>query len=371
VRAASALLRARDVRQGGLILGVTLLALAGAAGMPAAGVPEAGSAPSARADEGAPAGGSARAAGRRCRLPNGLRPAGRLRNRFTMLLRIKNFDDVAAYANPDQDEGGLKGRLRRRDVFVINTRRKWATPEREAELVTQLRRSFPCNRIIALNGIARRPRSPGYMLSLADDRRVQGLMLDWESDDWRVAKAIKRKMPTWTTEFRPSRRRIARNLGHLVRKLKRSGRGGKTIGMALVHYTHWNYSKLALTINRRSRRLRRSRRGIQSIQLQKVCQQGARNYGRAIRRLNSGYRHFGLDRRRLAVQISFTNDPIARDSRPVNSVRPRRAARCTRRALRHRGGAVLYWAKPAAVRAMLKRRFLCRLRPPSQGRGAC
>lgn len=307
-----------------------------------------------------------------CRVPNGLSPKGGRRARFTMMLRIKNPGDVAVYADAEVSSGGIKGRLRERDVFVINTRRRVTTPGKQTRMVDLLRESFPCNRIVALNGLSRPAEALGSMLNLLSDPRVHALMLDWEEGDWNVARKATRSTRRWNTKFGPNRRRVRQRLGRLVRRIRGSGRREKHIGLATAHYGGWSYAKLALTLNRRSRRIRRFRQGIQSVQIQKTCQRGSRSYGRTVHLLRRDYRRHGLPTRRLATQISFTNDPIPGDSRPVNDVPPIKAARCTRAALRRRGGgAILYWARPEAVRALVSNTFVCRLRPPPEGRKGC
>ena len=315
---------------------------------------------------------AAAAQGDGCRIPHALSPKGGRRARFTMLLRIKKPGDIAVYANADQQSGGLKGRLRERDIFVINTRRKVATPEKQTQMVNLLRQSFPCNRIVALNGLSRSSESVGSMLSLLEDSRVHALMLDWEEGDWNVARKRTRSMRRWNDKFGANRRRIRQRLGRLVRRIRATGHREKRLGLATVHYGNWSYGKLGVTLNRRSRRIRRFRQGIQSVQVQKICQRGSRKYGRTVRALRREYRRNGIAPRRLGVQISFTDDPIRGDDRPVNDVPPIKAARCTIAALRGRGaGAILYWARPEAIRALVRRTRVCRLRPPPEGRRGC
>src|SRR5262245_38005148 len=213
------------------------------------------------------AGGSASAAPRTaaadgCRVPNALSPPGGRRARFTMLLRIKKPSDVAIYAEPDEGAGGIKGRIAERDVFVINTRRRRATAEKQERMVRRLRARFPCNRIVALNGLTRSADALGSMLNLVDDPSVYALMLVWEENDWNTARKQTPSMGRWTPKFAPNRRRVRRRLGYLVRQIRASDGGEKSIGLATAHYGGWSYGKLALTLNRRSRRIRPSRQGI-------------------------------------------------------------------------------------------------------------
>src|SRR5215207_7972870 len=75
-------------------------------------------------------------------------------DRYTMVIRINAFSDIGAYANSDEASGGLRPRLRDRDVFLINTRFRDSTPESEQKIAAKLRQEFPCNRIFALNGLS-------------------------------------------------------------------------------------------------------------------------------------------------------------------------------------------------------------------------
>ena len=93
--------------------------------------------------------------------PAGLSPSGGpAPQRFTMLIRINQQANVDTYSNFDPATGGLGGYIRQQDVFVINTRYETTTPAVASQLATNLRAAFPCNRIIALNGMKLRPGAP-------------------------------------------------------------------------------------------------------------------------------------------------------------------------------------------------------------------
>src|SRR4051812_31065123 len=51
--------------------------------------------------------------------PFGLAPAGSSAARFTMMIRINTQGNVDTYTKPD---GGMGGRIRPQDIFVLNTR---------------------------------------------------------------------------------------------------------------------------------------------------------------------------------------------------------------------------------------------------------
>ncbi|MGZ5358033.1 MAG: hypothetical protein ACXWF9_03475, partial [Solirubrobacterales bacterium] len=112
--------------------------------------------------------------------PAGLSPSGGpAPQRFTMLIRINQQTNVDTYSNFDPATGGLGGYLRQQDIFVINTRYETTTPAVASQLATNLRTAFPCNRIVALNGMKLDPALPEYALSLADHPAVWALMTDF------------------------------------------------------------------------------------------------------------------------------------------------------------------------------------------------
>src|SRR4029453_14185968 len=90
-------------------------------------------------------------------LPEGLSPTGSGPTRFTMMIRINTKGNADTYTKPD---GGMGGRIRPQDIFVLNTRFEGSdnfpavTPRVGARLAKDLHNTFPCNRIIALHGRA-------------------------------------------------------------------------------------------------------------------------------------------------------------------------------------------------------------------------
>src|SRR5215468_9629810 len=98
-------------------------------------------------------------------LPRGLSPASSGPQGFTMLIRINTQGNVDTYTKPD---GGMGGRIRPQDIFVLNTRFAGSgsfpamTPTVAATLTSELRAAFPCNRIINLTGLGFNPSTQGY-----------------------------------------------------------------------------------------------------------------------------------------------------------------------------------------------------------------
>src|SRR3954453_4820882 len=110
-----------------------------------------------------------------CVQPRGLSPSASGPAKFTMLIRINTQGNVDTYTKP---EGGMGGRIRPQDVFVLNTRFTGSgqfpamTPDVAAQLAAELRATFPCNRIIALNGLSLTPDTAGWAFTGIDDPNV-------------------------------------------------------------------------------------------------------------------------------------------------------------------------------------------------------
>ena len=152
-------------------------------------------------------------------------------DRFTMMIRINTLKDIEVYANSDEFSGGLKPRIRDRDIFLINTRFKDTDAATEQDIATRLRKNFPCNRIYALNGLAYNAYSEGYMFALLNAPEVSALLLDWEKLDWDVARASDAGTPTWIdSPFYSMLPRLKGRLSVLANGIAASGTG-KRIGL--------------------------------------------------------------------------------------------------------------------------------------------
>ena len=260
--------------------------------------------------------------------------------------------------------GGLADHVRPNDIFVINTRFQnhagTSNPAVASQLADRLRQSFPCNRIIALNGLGAnqpsrgtcsRSRTPAYMRycsigspttelaralnpGLPDgpmfpprDPAGWGLVARTEPDSCRTQP---------TDQGRPRSPRPPRL------ELRPPGPDGR----------------------RPNRRLGRGNTGPQSVQTQQACMFGPGRFGRRARGLLRSYKFkyvkrkrvrngklrrvrvrkkFGRkgrpDARNLALQISFSNTPnppipcrCETSPRTLRTLR-RRGARARRRRL--------------------------------------
>jgi hypothetical protein len=311
-------------------------------------------------------------------------------DRFTMVIRINTLKDIEVYANSDEYSGGLKSRIRDRDIFLINTRFKDTDAATEQAIATRLRKNFPCNRIYALNGLAYNAYSEGYMFSLLNAPEVQALLLDWEKLDWDVARASDPGTPPWVdSPFYSMLPRLKGRLSVLANTVAASGTG-KRIGLVPFARSDWNLGIMARTIDRQAARIVPGGRGFQSSQTQKACQSGGglgmqsttktlltqykqanfkkvkRGKGKkatvTVKRLKPRTQKLNL-----GVQISFTSTPDPGHPDPVKSVGPSTAAQCTSYALFQKAGAILYWARPQDMDALFADPTICALRPSPFG----
>jgi hypothetical protein len=322
-------------------------------------------------------------------LPN-LSPKGKPGKRYTMLLRVNKLTNVSEYANADPATGGLKPRIRARDIFLINTRYKGSTPTEWEQIADALRGSFPCNRIVALNGLAPDPTQPGYSGALASHPGLWALSIDWESGDWNQGRKQNPAIPPWTDAFRMSLGRIGKRLNQLgATSVAATGAPGRRVGVVPAYYSTWDYGLIARTTDRRNAARKKGRRGFQVVQTQGYCLPSGPGAFHGItdrlieqyrpkprikkKRIRGKLRKFKVKVKprglvnTLALEISFSNTPDPSDPRPVASLAPGAAGKCTRISLKRGGGAYLYWAHPDSIRALLNTAHLCSLRPPPGG----
>jgi hypothetical protein len=327
-----------------------------------------------------------------CATPATLYPNAIGADRYTMVFRINTPEDVDTYANPDETAGGLRPRVLDRDIFLINTRFKNSDAATEQEIATKLGQAFPCNRIFALNGLSFNPASEGYMFSLLQAPQVSAILLDWEKLDWDVARASDPGTPAWVDPFNPMLKRLKGRVAALANTIIADpAAGAKRIGIVPFARADWNLGLMARVVDRQSGRIVSGRRGFQSSQTQKACQTGGgaglaaniktvfRQYKKAnfkkIKRKGKGRNRKPRFKKlkpktnkfNLGVQISFTATPDPTASDPVRSVDPSKAADCTARAVNQKAGAILYWARPSDVDALLAQPAVCALRPSPSG----
>jgi hypothetical protein len=286
----------------------------------------------------------------------GLAPAGEGAAAFTMGLRVNQPADVAAI------ESELGSRVLTRDVFVVNTEFPGSNADAWSGVVAEVRKRFPCNRIATLNGLGTRPDRPGYMHALAGQQDVDAILLDWEPDTWADTGR-----GAWTPELEANLGRIAGRMNELSEDLK-----GTATRMGLVpdYVPPWDYGRTGRVIAELNRELDSEHRGYQVVQTQPNCGSPAAPgplIGPLAAQLRRQYRPIAelVSTEHLGFEIAFDSSPDPHASEAVERIGPAQAASCSTQILGAGGAAILYWASPAALRAMLDTSAGGVLRPSS------
>lgn len=290
-----------------------------------------------------------------------LSPKGGAGARFTMMIRVNKPRNVDAYAELQS----TYGQLRPRDIFVVNTRFKGSSPALQDEIVGRLRESFPCNRIVALNGLGSDPRRPGYALSLTDSPQPWAVLLDWERRDWGRARASDHHLSRWKQRFGRSINRLGSVVGRVVGDLREAGTGIGKVGAIPSFFEDWHYGGFARMLDRRNRRFGHRRGGIQVVATQASCMKrrgDAKGMRTTAARLVREYGKSNRKKRNLAMQISFSDHGRSKRHMPIRAVNESRAASCLRAALGAGAGAVLFWASPESIWALAQTHHFRRLR---------
>jgi hypothetical protein len=285
---------------------------------------------------------------------------------FTMGIRVNQFPDVKAM------KAELGPYIRDRDVFVVNTQHPRTSENRQKLMIHTLATEFPCNRIYSLNGLGANPKQPSYTFALAEHPDVDGILVDWEKTSF--ADAGKGK---WSDSLKPNLGRIATNLRRLDHRLASTD---TKIGLSPQYLRSWDYGRTAKVLAQINLERNRTDFGAQIVQTQPTCGDPdspgpematlAKNLIREYRAVIGETAQNGKPitpflLRHLGLQISFSAHPNrnAPKTMPVLRLGPKQAARCSKEVLDAGGLAILYWAKPDAVRAMFKTPVGQTLRP--------
>ena len=322
--------------------------------------------------------------------PAGLSPDGSGPVRFTMLIRINQQVNVDDWVNFDTATGGLGARVRPQDIFVVNTRHENSDPALAAQLATNLRTAFPCNRIIALNGLGLNPTVAGYAFTLLDHPSVYALMSDFEPDDWNQGRATDPGRPPWNYNFKVAFPRIKQWDGKLAGTLSANAAGAaKRSGLVPIDASSWNFGQIAQDLDKKNRRLGGRHLGPLSVQSQDHCADGgASGFLARTSTLIDQYKYKFIrktvkrkgkkrkitirrklkkkarpDLSNLSLQISFSNTPDPNSSMAITKTSAKTAAACTRSALKRGGGAFFYFASSDSMRLLFNQPEIASLRP--------
>jgi hypothetical protein len=331
--------------------------------------------------------------------PRGLSPATSGPQSFTMMIRINTQGNVDTYTKP---EGGMGGRIRPQDIFVLNTRFTGSgqfpamTDAVASTLAANLRTTFPCNRIIALNGMSFDPAVAGYAFSGIADPNVFALLTDFEKIDWNAGRATDPSRPPWHDNF-PKAFPLLRgwNFGFTSTVASNPVGAGKRTGLAPQDNSTWNFGQIAQNINKQNARLGDTKIGPMSVQTQDACADGGSGaFGARAKQLRLHYTfkfitkkvHVKGKRKKVrrtfrqpikkkgkpllgntAMQLSFTDTPQASKSQAILSTSAAQAAACVGPAMKQGVGAFFFFASDDSMRLLFQQPQINALRPATAG----
>jgi hypothetical protein len=333
--------------------------------------------------------------------PRGLSPASSGSQSFTMLIRINTEGNVDTYTKP---EGGMGGRIRPQDIFVLNTRFTGSgqfpamTSDVATELAADLRESFPCNRIIALNGMSFDPNSAGFAFTGVGDPNVFALLTDYEETDWNSGRTTDPARPPWNDNFKKAFPLLRGwNFGFTSTVASNPVGAGKRTGLAPQDNGTWNFGQIAQNLNKQNARLGDRKIGPMSLQSQDACADaGAAGFGARAKNLRLQYTFKFVTRKvkkrvhgkikkvkrtfrepikkkgkpllsNTAMEISFTDSPQASKSQAILSTSAAQAASCVPPAIKQGVGAFFFFASDDAMRLLFQQPQIAVLRPPTAG----
>ena len=337
-------------------------------------------------------------------LPAELTPTGPSATRFTMLIRINTQGNVNTWTQFNQapDKQGLAPYVRPQDIFVLNTRFTGSgqfpamTPDVAANLADQLKSTFPCNRIIALNGMSFDGTQPGFAFMLLDNPNIYALITDFEKSDWNAGLATDPTRPPWLNHFAKAFPLIRGwNAGVASTAVNTPGGAGKRTGLAPLGYPDWNYGQIAQNLDKQNVRLGGPHLGPQSVQTQDDCAKSSATFGARAKQLRLQYTFKFITKKvklrtkkgktrtkkvttrrpfhrngkpnvsNLAMEISFTDSPQASASQAILNTSAAEAAACVTPALKQGVGAFFFFAAEDSMRALFQQPQIAALRPPS------
>jgi hypothetical protein len=311
---------------------------------------------------------------------------------FTMMIRINQMDNVKTYTNFNSATGGLGGRIRVQDIFVINSRFDQTTPSVAQQIATSLRAAFPCNRIISLNGLSPNPTLPGYLGTLiGSPSYMYGILLDYEPGDWQDAQAQGLAIPPFTTNFKPNLGRLGYFMGQVTGSLGALGVGTR-VGAVPFDQSNWNYGQIGQTADAYNTRLGARHLGLQSVQTQESCTNGSKTFAGRIGTIKSQYKFRTKYRKKkirkgkkvikkripyqvkikkaaqantnnLAVQVSFTDSPEPGNSLPIVATSAALADKCVASGLAQGQSTYFFFASDTAMKLLFTQPTVNSLRP--------
>jgi hypothetical protein len=312
---------------------------------------------------------------------------------LTMLIRINQMDNVNAWA--DFDPGDLGRRVQPQDIFVINGRFEQTTPAVAETIAQQIRAAFPCNRIIALNGLNGNPAAPGFIYTLLGSTAgIYAALLDYEPMDWDEARAVNPALPPWTYSLSEYLRRISGFMHITSATLAGAGTNAPArTGVAPIDNGFWDYGQMAKAADRQNLRLGSPHAGLQSVQTQGACQLSAGAFGTRISNLFHQYKFRTIIKikkvhlkhgkvkkkkirkeikikkakqpnvRNLATQISFSDTPDPSSPLPISNVSAARADSCVENGVAHGQYSYFFFASTSSMKLLFQQPYMASVRP--------
>jgi hypothetical protein len=261
-----------------------------------------------------------------------------------------------------------------------------------------LRATFPCNRIIALNGMSFDPTQAGYAFSGVGDPNIYTMLTDYEQADWNAGRITDPARPPWNPVFKKAFPRLRGwNFGFMSTVSTNPVGAGKRTGLAPQDDAEWNFGQIAQNLNKQNARLGDRKLGPMSVQTQDACADfGAAGFGGRAKqlRLHYSFRFFtkkvkkrvkGKVRKvkrtirrpikkkgrpvltNAAMQISFTDTPDPTSGMAILRTSPAQAAACVRPAMKQGIGAFFFFASDDAMRTLFQQPQINALRPQAAG----
>jgi hypothetical protein len=337
--------------------------------------------------------------------PYGLAATGDPASAFTMLIRINTQGNINTWTqfNTSPDKGGLAPYVRPQDIFVINTRFTGTanlqdsppvTPTVAATYAAELRAAFPCNRIIALDGLSLDPTQPGYAFSLLGDPNTFAVLTDFEQMDWNSTAITQPGRPLWTSDFATALPRIkAWDFTMASTAAANPLAASQRTGLVPQDNATWNFGQIAQDLNKKNLRLG-TKLGPMAVQTQDTCADaGAAGFGARAKQLRLQYsfkfvtkkvkvrKHGKLKKVKktirlplkkrakprldnTAMEISFNSSPQASASQAILSTSAAQAASCVAPAMQQGFNAFFFFAAEDAMRLLFQQPQIAAFRPP-------
>jgi hypothetical protein len=296
--------------------------------------------------------------------------------------------------------GGLAPFVRPQDIFVLNTRFTGSgqfpamTSAVAAQLSAKLRATFPCNRIIDLNGLSLDPTQAGYAFTGVDDPNTYAMLSDFEQMDWNSTAFTQPGRPGWTDDYATAFPRIKSwDLTMAATAAANPIGAGKRTG--LVPFTSnegaWNFGQIAQDLNKKNARLGATKLGPQVVQTQNSCaDSGAAGFGAQAKMLRLQYAFKFITKKvkvkgkkkpvkktirmplkkkgrpivdNLGMEISFTDIPTPGSNMALTKTSAATAASCIAPAMLQGVGAFFFFAQEEAMRVLFQQPQVAAFRP--------